>query len=190
MAKDDYAPPKRIDPAKTRKFILISGSLIILAMAYGSGMRGQVKKLQNITQDLKIARRGLRSSELARRADIALLHQLEARRLLDLALEAIAARNYGIATQQLKAAVAHVETASGAQAANTADLAPVLPKLKALSGESNPNPSQVSELAHQMDTALDKVAPKADYLSSLTIPPPTGNDEVDPEYEWGKRTNP
>lgn len=190
MAKDDYATPKRIDPAKTRLFILVTGFFIILAMAYGSGMRGQIKKLQNLTQDLKIARRGLRSSELARRADIALLHQLEARRLLDLSLESIAARNYGIAVEQLKSAVAHLETASEAKAANTADLETVLASLKALTGESSPNPSQVSDLAHQMDLELGKVVPKADYVSLMTIPPPTGNDEVDPEYEWGKRKNP
>ncbi|WP_394793360.1 hypothetical protein, partial [Armatimonas sp.] len=81
--------------------ILITGTLFILGIAYGSGMRSQTKKLQNLTQDLKIIRRSLRASELARQSDIALLHQLEARRLLDRTLEAIAARNYGIANTHL-----------------------------------------------------------------------------------------
>lgn len=185
---NDVRTPQPLNRGKVQRFILISGSIIIVAMAYGSGMRGQVKKLQDITQQLKITRRGLRASELGRQADIALVHQLEARRLLDLALEAITARNYGIAQEQLKNATTHLETASKIQATNIADTARVLSALKGLSGD--PNPTQITELAHQLDTELDKVSPKTDYQIQSTVPPPTGNDEVDPEYEFGKRTNP
>ena len=148
-------------------------------------MRSQTKSLQKLTQQFKISRRGLRASELARQADIALLHQLEARRLLDRALEAIAARNYGIAQEQLKAAVAHLTTAQQAHAANTAALDAVIPRLASLG--ANPDPTKLTELTHQMDVELEKVSPKPDYKSEVTVPPPTGNDEVDPAYEFGNR---
>ena len=86
---------------KVQWTILVTGSLFVLGIAYGSGMRSQTKKLQNLTQEFKINRRSLRASELARQSDIALLHQLEARRLLDRVLEAVAERNYGIAQERL-----------------------------------------------------------------------------------------
>ncbi len=165
--------------------ILITGTLFILGIAYGSGMRSQTKKLQNLTQDLKIIRRSLRASELARQSDIALLHQLEARRLLDRTLEAIAARNYGIANTHLKTIAVHLTTAQQASAANTAALDALIPTLSTL-GET-PDPTKLTELAHQMDVELEKVSPKPDYKSEVTVPPPTGNDEVDPAYEFGKR---
>jgi hypothetical protein len=168
-----------------QKTILITGTLFVLGMTYGSGMRSQVTKLKTLTQEFKIAQRNLRSSELARKADIALLHQLEARRLLDRVLEAIAARNYGIANEQLKVAAAHLTSAQQASAANTAALDALIPALTAL-GET-PDPSKITELARQMDTELEKVAPKPDYRSEITVPPPTGNDEVDPGYEFGNR---
>lgn len=165
--------------------ILISGTLFVLAMAYGSGMKSQVKKLQKLTQEFKISQRSLRASELARKSDVALLHQLEARRLLDKALEAIAQRNFGIAQEQLKAAVAHLETAKQAEATNTAALESLIPTLSALA--TTPDPTKLTELVHRMDAALDKVSPKTDYKSEVTVPPPTGNDEVDPAYEFGNR---
>lgn len=165
--------------------ILISGTLFVLAMTYGSGMKSQVKKLQKLTQEYKISQRNLRASELSRHADVALLHQLEARRLLDKALEAIAQRNFGIAQEQLKAAAAHLETAKQAAAANTAALDAMIPALGSL-GQA-PDPTKLTELAHQMDSELDKVSPKTDYKAEVTVPPPTGNDEVDPAYEFGQR---
>lgn len=165
--------------------ILILGTLFVLAMTYGSGMKSQTKKLQKLTQEYKIARRNLRASELARHADIALLHQLEARRLLDKTLELLAQRNYGLAQEQLKAIVAHLETAKQAEAANTAALDALIPAVGAL-GET-PDPTKLTELAQQMDRELDKVSPRTDYQSQLTVPPPTGNDEVDPAYEFGGR---
>ncbi|MCX6367843.1 MAG: hypothetical protein NTX57_14230 [Armatimonadetes bacterium] len=170
---------------KVQWTILVTGSLFVLGIAYGSGMRSQTKKLQTLTQELKINRRNLRASELARYADIALMHQLEARRLLDLSLEAIAQRNYGIAQEQLKTTTLHLEMAQQAQAANTAELGALIPMLSSL-GET-PDPTKLTELAHQMDTQLNKVAPKPDYKSEVTVPPPTGNDEVDPAYEFGQR---
>jgi Ni,Fe-hydrogenase III small subunit len=165
--------------------ILISGTLFVLAMTYGSGMKSQVKKLQKLTQEYKISQRNLRASELSRHADVVLLHQLEARRLLDKVLEALAKRNFGIAQEQLKAAAAHLTTAKQAAAANTAALDAMIPALSAL-GET-PDPTKLTELVHQMDSALDKVSPKTDYKSEVTVPPPTGNDEVDPAYEFGQR---
>ena len=170
---------------KVQWTILVTGSLFVLGIAYGSGMRSQTKKLQTLTQELKINRRNLRASELARHADIALMHQLEARRLLDQVLEAIAQRNFGIAQEQLKTAALHLETAQQAQAANTAELSALIPTLKS-PGET-PDPTKLTELAHQMDVELNKVAPKPDYKSEVTVPPPTGNDEVDPAYEFGQR---
>ena len=165
--------------------ILGLGTLFVLAMTYGSGMKSQTYKLKKLTQEYKITRRNLRASELARHADVALLHQLEARRLLDKTLEMVAQRNYGIAQEQLKAIIAHLETAKQAEAANTAALDTLIPALSAL-GE-NPDPTKLTELAHQMDLELDKVSPKTDYKSEVTVPPPTGNDEVDPAYEFGNR---
>ena len=170
---------------KIQWIILVTGTLFILAIVYGTGMRSQTKKLQNLTQELKISRRNLRSSELARQSDIALVHQLEARRLLDRTLEAIAARNYGIASELLKTTATHLTTAQQTQAANTAVLDALIPTLATL-GET-PDPTKLTELAHQMDAALEKVAPKPDYKSEVTVPPPTGNDEVDPKYEFGSR---
>lgn len=170
---------------KTQWIILVSGTLFILAMTYGSGMRSQVKKLQKLTEEYKITRRNLRSSELARKADIALLHQLEARRELDLVLQAIAQRNFGIANELLKSIVAHLNTAKQAEAANTAALDTLIPVLSSL-GET-PDPTKLTELAHSMDVELEKVSPKTDYKSEVTVPPPTGNDEVDPAYEFGQR---
>lgn len=170
---------------KVQWTILGLGTLFILAMTYGSGMKSQVHKLQRLTEEFKITRRNLRSSELARKSDIALIHQLEARRKVDLALEALAQRNYGIAQEKLKEVGAHLTSAKDAQAAGTANLDATRSALTTL-GE-NPDPTRLTELAHQMDVELEKVSPKTDYRSEITVPPPTGNDEVNPGYEFGDR---
>ena len=172
---------------KKQWFIVVTGTLFILAMTYGSGMKSQTHKLKTLTQEYKITRRNLRSSELARQSDIALLHQLEARRLVDRVLESVAQRNYGTAQELLQTLIAHLSAAQEAQVAGTADLSALIPAFSALG--TSPDPSKLTELARQLDTQLEKVAPKVDYKSEVTVPPPTGNDEVDPAYEFGKRSD-
>ena len=55
-----------------RAALLIVGTIFVLGMAYGSGMRGQVKKLQSFHEQLVTVRRDLRLSQIDLRASQAL----------------------------------------------------------------------------------------------------------------------
>lgn len=84
-----------------RAAILILGTLIVIAISYGSGMRANVRRAA-VAEDREKAKIG----ELAvARADLAerdrKITQMEARRQLSLALVALDERNFGIAQQHL-----------------------------------------------------------------------------------------
>ncbi|MBC8102481.1 MAG: hypothetical protein H7Z41_07815, partial [Cytophagales bacterium] len=80
-----------------RSTILVIGTIVVIAMAYGSGMRAQVRKLTKINEERKVERRDLRLGQIDLRTSQALTQQLEARRQVALALLELDRRNFGAA---------------------------------------------------------------------------------------------
>jgi hypothetical protein len=155
---------------KMRTIILVVGTVIVLAMTYGSGMRSQVRKLKAQYEQVKVYKQETRLAQIAVRGRDAQLQQWEARRLLDLAQRAAASGDAAGARAHQDEAVARLETADKADAAITADLTDLIPQIKAAA------PAALAPLVARMDDALGKVAPKPDALGAVTIPPPTQND--------------
>lgn len=165
---------------RLRWAILVGGALVILAMTYGSGMRAQKKKLEKQGNELKIARQELRATQLTLQGRDLLLQQWEARRQVDRALVALEARNFGTARERLNEAAGRLEAVAKVRALNVAALEAVPAALKAVPLEAMPNVeaprSALLAIARRMDAELDKVVPKPDTLSAVTVQPPTAND--------------
>lgn len=159
-----------------RTWILIIGTLFVLAMAYGSGMRGQVKKLQAVNEERKVDGQDLRLSHgglLLRRV---LLQQMEARRQADLALLELDNRNFGTAQEHLTQAVALLNTAREAAASaaaegeavtvpETGDAADRLSAIKLTAGDdTGAQRTQILGVMQQLDRSLNSFLPG--YLQS------------------------
>ena len=108
------APPARDQPGK-RRTILIVGSLIVVTMAYLSGLRTSVGRLRTANQELF----RVRSQAEVAREDVSrrdtTIRQLEARRQLHLTLMALDERNFGIAQNHLNAAAILLGNAGGGE---------------------------------------------------------------------------
>lgn len=117
-------PPKRKDIV-VRSLILIIGTLFVLSMAYGSGMRAQKRIVDSINEERKIAERDLRQAAGSLQVRLVLLRQLEARRLMHAALLELDRRNFGTAQGSLNQAVALLKEA-GEAIATTQAVAPDL----------------------------------------------------------------
>jgi hypothetical protein len=175
-----------------RTVLLVVGIIFVLGMAYGSGMRGQVKKLQAKNNELVTARRDLRLLQIDQRTSQALVQQLEARRQVALALGELDKRNFGAAQERLAEAAARLETIEKANdAARTAkpqqpsvslaDLSAVGGQIKQIALVATPNTGaqreRLLEIAAQMDAELGKAVPKPDTdFAPITVAPPTLND--------------
>jgi hypothetical protein len=181
-------PANAAQQTRIRRLILGIGSLVVLAMVYGSGMRQSTRKLRVLENTLKVARQDARSAQLALQAREAQLQQLEARRQLALALSALDARNYGIASERVAEAARRLQTAESVGAATTADtgtLSRTLTSFQIPAGANLEQPrSALLDAAKELDAALRKVVPEPTALTPVTVPPPTANDV--PNYEIGR----
>ncbi len=146
-----------------RAAILTLGTLIVIAISYGSGMRANVRRA-TIAEDREKAKIG----ELAvARADLAErdrgIAQLEARRQLHLALLALDERNFGIAQQHL-AQAGTLLSAPG----TPADVSTLGGQVKALTvvaaGDIGQQRAQLLDLARRFDVLVPPPA--------LPAPPP------------------
>jgi multidrug efflux pump subunit AcrA (membrane-fusion protein) len=163
-----------------RRVLIIGGSIFMLAMFYGSGMRGQVKKLQKQYEQVKIYRQEARLAQLTAQARDAQLQQLEARRLLDVAGTALQQGDTAAAKNTIAEAITRLRTASTVDAATTADLNGITDDLANLSLE-NRDAARLSldGFAHAMDEKFTQSGsiPAPDALTPVTITPPTDNDK-------------
>ena len=153
------APPTRLSAFKARfkrAAILTIGTLIVIAISYGSGMRANVRRatVAEGQEKAKIGELAVARADLAER-DRRIAH-LEARRLLHLALLALDERNFGIAQQRLAQAVALL-SAPG----TPGDLAALSGQIKAV------NVVAANNIGQQRTQLLD-VARRFDTL----VPPP------------------
>jgi len=155
---------------KMRLTILVTGSVFLLAMAYGSGMRSQVKKLRAQHEQVKVWKQETRLMQITARGSDARLQQWEARRLLGLAQADFAAGNAEGAKARVAEAVTRLETAASADSAVTADLADLTAELKTAA------PAALPAILERMDAALSTASPKPDALTPITIKEPNLND--------------
>ena len=175
-----------------RAVLLIVGTIFVVGMAYGGGMKGQTKKLQAQNDLLVTARRDLRLSQMDLRASQALAQQLEARRQVSLALTELDRRNFGAAQERLAEAAARLDTVQKANetaraakpqqpAVAVADLTAIGTQIKQINlvatSDTGAQREQILALATQMDTELGKATPKPNAaFAPVTVAPPTLND--------------
>ncbi|MES2459441.1 MAG: hypothetical protein V4671_02575 [Armatimonadota bacterium] len=183
------------DAKKNKAFriaLMTVGIIFVLGMAYGSGMRAQVHKLQKKNEEVKTARRDLRLSQMDLRTSQALAQQLEARRQVALALNELDKRNFGAAQERLAESALRLETVQKANenalaakpqqpALSIADLTSFASEIKQIDLVATPDTGAQRErllaLAAQMDAELGKAVPKPEAeFASITVPPPTLND--------------
>ena len=150
--KPPVAPPATDQPGK-RAAILIIGALVLVGMAYGSGLRTSTKRLAEAKQELL----RVQTQADAARSDVArrdtTIRQLEARRQLHLALIALDERNFGTAQGNLNASAILLGNAGGddEMAALTKQIRGTnLVAAADFSGERQ----QVLEFARRLDAAI------------------------------------
>ena len=173
--------------ARFRFAILLIGALVILAMTYGSGMRRQKNQLEAKVEEAKIYKVDLRLTQMELRARDAYVQQLEARRQIALAEAALERSDAGAAQAALADAAARLRTAEQSdetnlsntklvgettEAVNPADPEPLSERVKSLPMQKE----AVARVATVLDAILKESAPKADFLTPVTVPPPTLND--------------
>lgn len=175
-----------------RLVILILGALYVLAMFYGGGMKRQVKTLQAINEQRKVAQREYRLSQMDLRLRLATMQQLEGRRQVSLAL---ASAQSGDAAQTKKHVGEAVHLLIDADAAETsnADLSDEIVDLQKMEKAATVEPAQLAAVAARMDAALDTQVPNLIKNSAIDdkahpIAPPTMNDV--PQLPGNDVTNP
>jgi hypothetical protein len=159
-----------------KPLILTIGIPVVLASTYWSGGMPSKKERIRLKEQLKETRQIVRTTELALQAREATIHQLEARRQVDLALQEIGARNYGVARQRVSEALSRLATAKKIGAATSAELSGPEATLTGMKDLTDADTAALGEAARQMDVALAKSVPAPDAVTPVTIPPPTAND--------------
>jgi len=164
---------------QVRQFLLVGGAVFAIAMAYGSGMRAQVRVIQKEHEQYKIFRQEARVGQLAVRGREAQVQQLEARRLLDVAENALKRGDTSAAQTAVRTAVTRLETAQAADTATGLDFAAILAELKAMSSPDADNAKSLRDIADAMDAqfAQSDTLPAPDTLTEVTIAPPTDNEK-------------
>src|SRR5262249_48223035 len=136
---------------------LVVGTLIVLAFAYGSGMRRQLKVIQAVNEQRKLTEQNYRTAQRELRLRLAVAQQLEARRRLDLALVELDKRNFGAAQENVRPAADLLNAAKRANA-NTPDLSEIAASLGAMNLVSATDVASARlplvEVARRMDGAL------------------------------------
>ena len=169
---------------KLRKFIATTFVIVVGAMLFGSGWRMSTKKTQKIENERRIAVEALRTSELSIQGREATIHQLEARRQIDLAQRSLGERNYGVARQHVSEALARLATASKIGATTAANTSAVESALKNLADLSDADSGKLTEAVKTLDESLTKTVPAPDAVTPVTVAPPTANDA--PDYSINK----
>jgi hypothetical protein len=177
-----------------RLSILIIGSLIVLAIAYGSGMRSKSKRIHDIDEQRKVAERDYRTAQRDLRLRLAVSQQLEARRQVSLGLLELDKRNFGTAQERLQKASTLLKTAQTTEATipNLLDIATKLAELNLVATpDTGAQRTALLEMAEAIDRELENSVPsflenaaKADAASPVRKPtlvdipvlPPAGND--------------
>jgi hypothetical protein len=120
-----------ITQKQVRRFLLIGGGIFALTMAFGSGMRAQTRQLKKTYEQYKIYRQEARVAQLAVQGNEAQIHQLEARRLLDVAQNDLDRSDAKAAEATILEIVTRLETAQKADAATAADFTGLIADIKA-----------------------------------------------------------
>ena len=167
-----------LSDAKARKnrnvrlTILTTGAIFILLMTYGSGMRAQKRQLDKMNEERKGYKQELRLTQMELRVRDGSVQQLEARRQISIALSAIEKGDTITAQKAVADAQTRLQTAQSEDANTLPDFAKIVETLSSLPM----NRAAIQSIADQMDAALTTVAPKADFLSKMTVAPPNAND--------------
>jgi hypothetical protein len=183
LAQRDSQSPQEKKNRTVRTVILVTGTLFVLAMAYGSGMRGQVKKLKAMNEERKVVQRDLRFAYGDLRLRLTLVRQLEARRLVHTALLELDKRNFGVAQEQLSKAATLLRESAAAATGNGDDREVIVPnigdaadRLEAIklvaSEDFGEQRTQLLTVADQMDKAF------ADYLPNYLEKAAASDDAV------------
>ena len=167
-----------------RKFIATTFVIVVGAMLFGSGWRMSTKKVQKIENERRIATEALRDAELAIQGRETIVHQLEARRQIDLAQRALGERNYGVARQHVSEALARLATAKKIGSVSAADSTAVEATLKSLTDVTDADSGKLTEAIKALDAGLAKTVPAPGDVTPVTVPPPTANDA--PDYSINK----
>jgi hypothetical protein len=173
---------------RVRQVLIWGGAIFFLAMAYGSGMRARTKALQNEYEQVKVFKQEARLAQMKAQATEAQVDQLEARRLLDVAQDALTHNDKDSAQKAVAEAVTRLRTAQTADAANTADFTGMIDDIAHLD-VTGANPDTVKQslngFAHAMDEKLAQAGgmPAPDQLTPITIKPPTDNDKPTLRHE-------
>lgn len=169
-----------ITQKQVRQFLLIGGGIFALTMAFGSGMRWRNRELKQTYESYKVYRQEARVAQLAVQGGEAQIHQLEARRLLDVAQNQLARGDGDGAQTTVTELVTRLETAQSADAATTADFAGLIADLKNLSlDDKTAGRLSLAGFAAAMDekwAAQDSRLAPTD-LSTVKIAPPTDNEK-------------
>ena len=163
-----------------RPFILWGGAFVLLASAFGSGMRMMKHQRDDLYHNNQVVMQELRTTQLTLQGREAQAHLLEARRLLDGSLREIGKRNFGVAEQDITEAKKRLETVEKSKAVGLMNIAPVQATLASITTLSDSSGPVINSIIEQMDAGLQKtpILP-ADTLSPVTVAPPTANDIPD-----------
>ncbi|MGC4043100.1 MAG: hypothetical protein QM758_04785 [Armatimonas sp.] len=159
-----------------KPWILGIGIPVVLVSTYWSGGMPSKKERIRLKEELKASQQDIRTGQLAIQGREGTIHQLEARRQLDLAIQEIGGRNYGVARQHVSDALTRLQTAQKIGAATAADMTAPINTLTGLKDLTDTDAATLAQVAKQMDTALQSSVPAADAVSPVTVPPPTAND--------------
>ncbi|GAB4470298.1 MAG: hypothetical protein OHK0029_43110 [Armatimonadaceae bacterium] len=179
--------------------ILILGTIITLAMVYGSGMRRQRDVVKAIDRERDLAQQKVRIAQRDLRYRLAVTYQLEARRQLAIALDQLDQRNFGVAQEHLNRAVELLNTDEIRQA-NVLDFQSATERLAKTNLTATENIGEqrttLNTIAREMDQAFQNFIPeflqtklaedRADPIkmpSLNDVPPPT-------QMEVGRRSRP
>lgn len=177
-------PDKPRPENRLRTPILIIGTLIVLAMTYGSGMKAQTRTVKAINERRKLAEQDYRQAQRDLRLRLSVARQLEARRQVSLALAELDRRNFGLAQEHVKRA-SELLTDAGATQSSAPDLAPAADALKqvnlAAAADVSGQRQELLAVAARMDDALNPAVPEfldvsARYDEAHPIQMPTMND--------------
>ncbi|MBC7809188.1 MAG: hypothetical protein H7145_23890 [Akkermansiaceae bacterium] len=169
-----------ITQKQVRQFLLIGGGIFALTMAFGSGMRARSRELKQTYELYKVYRQEARVAQLAVQGGEAQIHQLEARRLLDVAQNDLTRGDTNAAEATIAELVTRLETAQEANAATTADLTGLIADIKNLSlSDKTSARLSLSGFATAMDAKLSQLGARLapDELSTVKIAPPTDNEK-------------
>ena len=169
-----------ITQKQVRQFLLIGGGIFALTMAYGSGMRAQVRVIKEQHELYKIFRQEARVGQLAVRGREAQVQQLEARRLLAVAQNDLERGDIAAAKDSVSQAVTRLKTAQTADAATGVDFAALTADLQTVPLDNAPGAKRALHgLADAMDAqfARSSALPAPDALTKVSIAPPTDNEK-------------